>query len=153
MRNQKKLILEQLERKLQPFYKGKEVSVPEKGWVHAIRTGLNMTLEQLGVKMNITKQGVKDMEERDAVGSLSIKSLKEVANVMDMQLVYCIVPKEESLDELVNHKARKLARKIVQRTNRNMKLENQGTADSHIEDAIEELAAEFKREMKKTIWD
>ena len=63
MRNQRNLLIEQLDRKLLPFKGSEKVIIPEKGWINTIRTTINMTLEQLGNKLNITKQGVKRIEE------------------------------------------------------------------------------------------
>ena len=70
-----------------------------------------------------------------------------------MQFVYGFVPKYNSLENLVNHKAEELARKIVLRTNQNMKLENQGNSEDQINRAIVDLTHEIKREMHKSLWD
>ena len=153
MRNKRKLLIEQLDQKLEPFQKTELVLVPESGWVHTIRTALNMTMAQLGAKLNITRQGVKRIEESEAKGAISINLLKEVANVLDLKFVYGFVPKDGSIDNLINSKAEKLAQKIVLRTNQNMRLENQGIGDEKINDSIKELAIEIKREMKKSLWD
>jgi predicted DNA-binding mobile mystery protein A len=153
MRNQKMLLIEQLDRKLKPFNGTEKIMFPEQGWIYNIRTTLNMTLEQLGHKLNMTKQGVKKIEERESSESITIKSLKEIGNAMDMQLVYGFVPKQGSVENLVNMKAEDLARKIVLRTNHNMKLENQGNSENQINRAIKELTIEIKREMRKSIWD
>lgn len=153
MRNQKKLLIEQLDRKMKSYQGIEKVQVPEKGWIYSIRTTLNMTLEQLGERLNITKQGVKKIEEREATESLSIKLLKQIGNALDMQFVYGFVPKKGSIDNLVNYKAEELAKKIVLRTNHNMKLENQGNSEDLIQQAIKDLAIEIKREMRKSLWD
>lgn len=153
MRNQKLLLIEQLDKKLKPFQGTDKVIIPNQGWIHNIRTALNMTLEQLGERLNITKQGVKKIEEREYAESISIKSLKEVGNALDMKFVYGFVPKDGSIENFVNHKAEELARRIVLRTNHNMKLENQGNSDEQIKKAIKELAMEIKREMRKTLWE
>jgi len=153
MRNQKKLLVEQLDRKLRPFLGTEKVIVPAQGWVYNIRTALNMTLEQLGDKLNMSKQGVKKIEERESTESISIKSLKEIGNALDMKFVYGFVPKHETIENLVNYKSSELAKKIVLRTSNNMKLENQGNSDEQIDKAIEELAGEIKREMRKSLWD
>ncbi len=153
MRNQKKLLLEQLDRKLEPFHGTDKVQVPQNGWISTIRTTLNMTMEQLGSRLNMTRQGVKKIEEREASGAISIKSLKEVGVALDMQFVYGFVPRQSSIEKLVDLKSRQLARKIVLRTNQNMKLENQGNSDERITQAIEELVGEIKREMRKSLWD
>tara|TARA_R110000868_G_scaffold167547_2_gene401913 strand:+ start:106 stop:567 length:462 start_codon:yes stop_codon:yes gene_type:complete len=153
MRNKKKLLIEQLDQKLKPFQKTEAVLVPDKGWINTIRTTLNMTMAQLGTKLNITRQGVKKIEESEAKGTISINSLKEVGDVLNLKFIYGFVPKDGSIDNLINSKAEKLARKIVLRTNQNMKLEDQGISNSKINDSIIDLANEIKREMRKSLWD
>lgn len=153
MRNKKKLLVEQLDQRLAPFQKAAVVMVPENGWINNIRISLNMTMAQLGNRLNITRQGVKKVEESEAKGSISIKSLKEVAKALDLKFVYGFVPNEGSIDHLVDLKANKLAQKIVLRTSQNMKLENQGISDEKLNQSILELAEEIKREMRKSLWD
>ena len=153
MRNKKKLLIEQLDQKLKYFQKTEMVLVPEKGWINTIRTALNMTMAQLGTKLNITRQGVKSIEESEAKGTITINSLKDIAEALDLKFVYGFVPKDGTIDNLINSKAEKLARKIVLRTNQNMKLENQGIRDEKINESIIDLANEIKREMRKSLWD
>ena len=153
MRNKNKLFIEQLDRKLRPFSEIKSTQFPDRGWIHTIRTTLNMTLQQLGNRLNITSQGVKDMEERESTGSISIKLLREAGKALDMQLVYGFVPNHGSIEKLIEIKARELAKRIVLRTSHNMELENQGNSEENINRAIEELAGEIKREMRKSLWD
>lgn len=70
-----------------------------------------------------------------------------------MKFVYGFFPKEGTIESLVDLKAEKLARKIVLRTNQNLKLEDQGIGDEKIAKTIKELVNEIKREMKKSLWD
>lgn len=153
MRNKRTLLIEQLDQKLKTFFQTRGVLVPERGWIHTIRTTLNMTMAQLGTKLNITRQGVKRIEESEANGTITLNSLKDVANAMDLKLVYALVPKEGTINDLIQLKAEKLAQKIVLRTNQNMKLEDQGIGDEKIAKTIKELANEIKREMRKSLWD
>ena len=153
MRNKRKLLVEQLDQKLQLFSESRRAIVPERGWINTIRTSLNMTMAQLGAKLNITRQGVKRIEESEASGSITLNSLKDVANAMDLNLVYALVPKNGNIDDLIQSKAEKLAQKIVLRTNQNMKLEDQGIGDEKLAKSIKELAVEIKHDMKKSLWD
>lgn len=153
MRNKRKLLIEQLDQKLKPFQKTKMVLVPDKGWINSIRTTLNMTMAQLGTKLNITRQGVKRIEESEANGTITINSLKEVGDAMDLKFVYGFAPKNGTINNLIEKKAEKLARKIVLRTNQSMKLEDQGIGDEKIIESIKDLADEIKREMRKSLWD
>lgn len=153
MRNKKQLLIEQLDQKLKPFQEGEMVLVPYKGWINTIRTTLNMTMAQLGTKLGVTKQGVNRIEESEAKGSISINSLKEVGDALELKLVYGFVPKDGTIDKLINNKAQTLARKIVLRTNQNMKLEDQGISDEKIKQSVVDLATEIKREMRKSLWE
>ena len=112
-----------------------------------------MTMAQLGTRLKITRQGVKNIEESESKGSISINALKEVGEALDLKFVYGFVPKNGTFENLINLKAEKLARKIVLRTNQNMKLEDQGIGDEKINKIIKELASEIKREMRKSLWD
>jgi predicted DNA-binding mobile mystery protein A len=153
MRNQRKLLVEQLDRKLKPFLGSELVIIPNNGWINTIRTTLNMTLEQLGKKLNMTKQGAKRIEESEAAGTVTINTLKEVGSALEMKFVYGFVPVDGSIDSLLDRKSRKLAETIILRTNQNMMLENQGIDKNAIENAIKDLSNELKVELKKAIWD
>jgi len=146
-------MIEQLDQKLKPFLKTKTVLVPERGWINTIRNSLNMTMAQLGTKLNITRQGVRKIEESEANGTITLNTLKEVATAIELKLVYALVPKDGTIDDLIQIKAEKLAQRIVLRTNQNMKLEDQGIGDEKISKTIKELANEIKREMRKSLWD
>src|SRR5690606_19520079 len=138
--------------KLQPFSETRKVLVPERGWINTIRTTLNMTMAQLGNQLNITRQGVKRIEESEANGTITLNSLKDVAQAMDLKLIYALVPKHGTINDLIQIKAENLAQKIVLRTNQNMKLEDQGIGDEKLAEIIKELANEIKREMRKSLW-
>ena len=146
-------MIKQLDQKLKPFQKTKKVLVPVQGWINIIRTTLNMTLAQLGNKLGITRQGVKNIENSEAKGTITLNTMREVAAAMDLQFVYALIPKDGTIDDLIQMKAETLARKIVIRTNQNMKLEDQGIGDTKIKETIKELAKEIKREVKKSLWD
>jgi predicted DNA-binding mobile mystery protein A len=132
MRNKNTLLIEQLDQKLKLFKDSEKVLVPNKGYINTIRKTLHMTLAQLGNKLNMTRQKVKKIEESEAKGTISINSLREVGEALDLKLVYGFVPKNGTIGNLIDAKAEDLARKIVQRTNRNMLLEDQGISDKNI---------------------
>ena len=131
----------------------KQVAIPPTGCIKAIRTTLGMSMQQLGNKLSISKQGILDIENREKNGSVTIKSLKEIARVLDMQLVYGFVPNDGSLDALIENRAIELATKIVLRTSNTMNLEDQGNTKKRIQKAIEERSATIKSEMPKILWD
>lgn len=154
MKNTKQqLLLDQTDKKLVLFQSLKTVVMPPKGWVNTLRTALKMSLRQLGNRMNFSAQNIKQIEEREVNGTISINSLKEVANAMDMQLVYGFVSKHESLEQMIEKRAKDLATEIVMRTNNTMALEDQQNSAERIEKAIEQKTNEIKSEMPKYLWD
>jgi predicted DNA-binding mobile mystery protein A len=153
MRNKKKLLIEQLDQKLAGFKSASMVLVPQRGWINTIRTTFNMTRDQLGTKLKMTQGAIQKIEEREATGQISINKLRDVGTALDMQFVYGFIPKDGTIENIITKRAEKLARKIVLRTNQNMKLEDQGIGDLKINETIKELASEIKREMRKSLWD
>jgi len=154
MKNTKQqLILEQIDKKLASLQVLKETTVPLKGWIHTMRTALQMSLRQLGAKIAIAPQSLKDMERREVAGTITLNTLRDVANAMDMQLVYGFVSKHESLEQMIEKRAKELATEIVMRTNNTMTLEDQQNSKERIEKAIAQKTAEIKHEMPKYLWD
>jgi len=145
--------MEQLDDKLRSFKDARGVVLPQDGWIRTIRTTINMTLEQLGKKLGITKQGARKIEGSEQAGSITIKALDEVGEAMDMKFVYGFVPKDGSFQRLIDKKARELATKIVERAHHNMVMEDQANSDYRIDKSIDDLADELKKDLDRTIWD
>ena len=154
MKDRKRMLLiEQLDSKLECFKETETVSLPENGWVKSIRTAIKMSLRQLGNRMNVSPQSIGEMENREANGTITLKSLKEMANAMDMKLVYGFLPKEGSIEKMIEKKAREIAIEIVGRTHITMTLEDQQNSNQRIKKAIEQKTEEIKYEMPKYLWD
>jgi predicted DNA-binding mobile mystery protein A len=148
-----KLQFQQLNEKMLQLAGMKHVIIPPIGWIKAIRNGIGMSMEQLGKKLSITKQGVMDIEKREKEGAITIKSMQEIAKAIDMQFVYGFVPDAGSLDQMIEMRALEMATKIVQRTSNTMKLEDQENSKERIEKAIKERAAEIINKTPKILWD
>ena len=127
--------------------------VPPTGWLKAVRVSLGMSLQQLADKLSITKQSVQEIELREKEGAITLKSLRETANALDMHLVYGLVPKDGSIEKLIDRKAKELATRIVLRTSNTMKLEDQENTQQRLKKAIEERTAVIKNELPKMLWD
>jgi predicted DNA-binding mobile mystery protein A len=151
--DKKKLQIEQLESRINLFSPTLQLPNPPTGWIKAIRLALGMSLQQLANKLSITKQSVQEIEIREQEGAITLKSLKETARALDMELVYGFVPKDGTLEKYIENKARLLAEKIVSRTSNTMKLEDQENTKQRIKKAIEERTLIIKQELPKTLWD
>lgn len=153
MKNRKqRLILEQVSTKLEGLERLGSIQQPT-GWINTIRTALNMSLSQLGKRVRKTAQGVRALEQREKSGAITLQSLRDIAEAMDMKLVYVIVPKSGTLEEMVNEKVALKAQEIVNRTNTTMALEDQENAKARLLEAFAEKKIELKNEMPKFLWD
>jgi predicted DNA-binding mobile mystery protein A len=148
-----RLILEQVDRRLKPYTALADLQAPEQGWLYTIRQALNMSLRQIASKLEVSPQGVRAFEQREKNGSITIKSLKDIAEVMDLKLVYILLPKNGSLEEMVKKKAMKLAMEIVNRTDQTMALEDQANRRERIIKAVDEKTNELISGMPKNLWD
>ena len=151
--SKKSLQIQQLNSKMLAYTSLQKVAPPPTGWIKAIRTAIGMSMQQLGKRLSITRQSAQEIELREKDGSITIKSLREAAKALDMQLVYGFVPTDGSLEKLIDRKAKELATQIVLRTSNTMKLEDQENTRQRIEKAIQERAIAIKNEMSKTLWD
>ncbi|OYV85484.1 MAG: XRE family transcriptional regulator [Ignavibacteriae bacterium 37-53-5] len=149
----RKLMIEQLDKKLEKFAELKKIQVPSGGWINAIRTALNMSLAQLGRRLKMTSVGAKGIEDRERDGGITLKKLIEVGRALDLDFVYGFVPRESSIDKMIEKRAEQVAREIVMRTSHNMKLEDQENSEERLEQAIKDRAETLKREVPKHLWD
>ena len=147
------LILSQIDRKILPYAQLKNLTMPEPGWIKSIRTALKMTLKQLGKRMKITPQSVKEIEKREKAGTVSINVLKNFGEALEMKFVYGFIPRNDSLKNMIEERAFNVAQKIVMRTAKNMEIEIQSVQKSHLEKAILELKDEIIREMPNYLWE
>lgn len=143
----------QMDEKLKAFSALQNLKSPVGGWLKAIRTTLGMSLEQLGNKLGVTKQSIQSLEKREIEGNITINSLKEAAHALDMKFVYVLLPKDGSLEQLIERKAAILAKEIVMRTTQTMALEDQENAQARLKDAIEERKKEIIESNPKILWD
>ena len=149
----RKLQIEQLDKKLTLMKQFSKIEPSEKGWIFSIRRSLNMSLRQFGQRLNITAQSAKEIENREQTKSITLKSLSEAAEALDMKLVYGLVPKGKSINKLIERRAMEVAKQIVQRTSHSMSLEDQENIPERINKAIKDKAEQIKNEIPRYLWD
>ena len=149
-----KLMIEQLDKKFKLLQSvSKSIVVPSNGWINTLRKTLNMSLKQLGSKLKVTSQNINQYEQREKDYSISIRKLKEVAEALDMNFVYAFVPREGSLEKIIEKRAYEVAKEIVMRTSHTMKLEDQENTEERLQKAIKDRAEKIKQEIPKYLWD
>jgi len=112
-----------------------QLAQPHKGFVKAIRYAIGMTAEQLGLRMGQSQQAITNLEKSEQEGSITLKRLAAAADALNCQLVYAMVPKETTFEDMVNKQAKKIAIQDLTAVGHTMALEAQST-DS-LDDEIE----------------
>jgi len=140
------LLLNQTQEKINSFSALKSVEKPDKGWVSTIRVSIKMSLRQLGERLHISPQGVKDLEKREEMGAITINSLKEVGRALDMDLVYGFISRHNSLEDMIEERAREIAEEVILKT-------SQEGSDKDIKKAIEQKTYEISSKMPSYLWD
>lgn len=147
------LILRQLDKKLIKFKSLSSLEIPAEGWVKAVRTALNMSLRQLGERLGQTAQGASDLEKREKEGTITLNSLREASQSLNLKLVYVLLPHNTTLEQMVEERAQEIAKKIVKRTSVSMALEDQENSNERLEEAVKEMTYDIKKDMSSKLWD
>jgi predicted DNA-binding mobile mystery protein A len=145
MRNEfRNLRLKQLDRALEPYRAAREVPRPSKGWIRSIRQALGVSSGELARRLGTSRQLPLQLEKGEAEDRITLKSLRATANALDCDLVYALVPRADSMQELIESRARAEAKERVLGVEHSMALENQ--AVGKIGEAVE---AETRRIVRK----
>ena len=137
------LRLKQLDRSLEQYQAARKVPRPSKGWIRAIRQALGVSSGELARRLGTSRQLPLQLEKGEAEDRITLKSLRAVANALDCDLVYALVPRAASLGELIENRARAEAKQRVLGVEHSMALENQ--AVGNLDEAIEAEAIRVAR--------
>jgi len=152
MKNRKKLVRKQLDKTLLEFRPILDISIPQKGWIRAIRDSLGMSGKQLADRLRVTQQRVSEIERDELSGSVTLKSMRKVADCLDCVFVYALVP-QISLEQVVHDRAKQVAEERLKRASQSMLLEGQGLSEDDELDALSDMIEEMIETQPSTLWD
>jgi predicted DNA-binding mobile mystery protein A len=137
----------QLERALEVFAPAKNSSRPQKGWLRAIREATGISLREMATRLRKTPTLAAKLEKSEAEYRITLASLRDAADALGCQLVYALLPKNGSIQDLAEHGARVKAAENVRAVEQSMALENQAVGG--IEDKIEEETSRILKKAQK----
>ena len=143
------LRLSQVERAL------KQATVPPRphiGWIQTIRTALGMTTRQLATRLGVTQSTLAELEKSEAADRITLHSLRRVADALDCDLQYVLVPRTP-LKKRVDHQADNIARKQVARVFHSMRLEDQAPTASVDKKEIAKVRSSLLSANWKRLWE
>ena len=97
---------------------------PSDGWVRTLRTALSMTSRQLAARVGIAQPTLSLLEKSEADGRIQLDSLARIADALDCELVYALVPRRP-LSDTVTARLDEVAEARYRRTAHSMALEDQ----------------------------
>lgn len=126
-------------------------SKPNSGWIRSIREALCMPLLFPASKLSISVQGVRNLEQNEIDESITLKSLRNLAEALDCELHYAIIPRGKSLNKIIKKRARQKAKEIVRSVDDSMSLENQKIKNSNV--SVKELEKDLYDNLNKDLWN
>lgn len=143
--------IQQLEDRLQTLRGVVGTPPPPGGWIRAIREALGLTHAQLGRRVGRRPQTVLDLQQREAAQTIQLNSLRELAEALDCEFVYAIVPRKP-LSTMLDERARAVARETLRRTGYSMELERQGLGVREQERAFEREVDRLLAGSRRKLW-
>jgi predicted DNA-binding mobile mystery protein A len=141
----RRLRVKQIDRALLPFAVAKDSPRPQRGWLRAVREATGITLREMAARLKKAPSLVAKLEKSETEYRITLRSLREAADALGCQLVYALVPKSGSIQELAEAPARTNATENVRAVEHSMALEDQAVGG--VPEKIEE---EAKRILKRT---
>ena len=152
--NAKELKLAQMDAVLQDAASHPLPPRPPAGWLRAIREALGMTSGVLAERLGVTASGARKLEQAEAVDAITLGTLRRVAEALDCDLQYALVPRRP-LREMRWQRALHLAQQWQQRAGRTMALEAQPVASpsAAANERLEAMAQEILHTSGTRLWD
>lgn len=128
------------------------VVAPPEGWLCTARKALKMSGAQLARRLGVSRAQVSKTEKKELSGSVTIKTMQQMAKAMGYRFVYTIVP-EKTVEELIKARAKEKASAIVERANKHMALEGQTLSNPKIQFEVDRLQQELTNTLPFDLWD
>lgn len=147
-----KFVREQLDKKLEQYQVLKNITIPQKGWIRAIRDSLGMSMRQLADRLHVSKPRIARIEKDEIRGNLTIKSMHSIAEALNCQFVYGFVP-NTTLKNTVRTQAVKIITDRMNNVSQHMLLEKQDIPNEEQNKLIEYEIEELINQYPRTLWD
>ncbi len=121
------------------------------GWLKTVRTALGMTGLQLAKRLGVSKSQVSKTENSELSGSVTLKTMQNMAEAMNCRFVYAVIP-EQDIDQVLKERAIKKAKARVKTASTHMALEAQSLDQQTLDSEIERIAADIMRGKPSDLW-
>lgn len=146
------LKLRQVEGELAKWRRATLPSPPSVGWIQTIREALGMTATALAQRLAMTGAGLRKIESSEAHERISLATLRKVADALDCDLRYALVPRQPLEDKLMA-RARSVLSEQMSPVAHSMALEDQKVNDKESMDKyLDSAARSLIRRSPRSLW-
>ena len=145
------LRLEQLQAALQAYQPLLAKQTPPRGWLKEIREAIGRTERQQAARLGVAGSTLHKSEQSEAEERISLGQLRKLADGLDCELVYALVPRKP-LPDVVLDRATQLAKEEVYGVAHTMGLEDQRPTDARIQKQVARRADDLLRGKWSDLW-
>lgn len=145
------LRIEQLQTNLSSYAALVKRQVPSRGWLKLIREALGRTQRQQAERLGISAATLHKSEQSEADDRISLGQLRKLADGLDCELVYALVPRRP-LTDVVQERARAIAMQEVGGVAHTMGLEEQRPGAERIRKQVDRRTDELLRGRWSDLW-
>lgn len=147
----RQLRLEQVQASVAAYAELRNRRPPPRGWLKAIRESLGLTERQQADRLGITGSTLHKSELAEAQERITLKQLRKLADGLDCELVYALVPRKP-LTQVVEERARSIAVQEVGGVAHTMSLEAQRPTTDRLRKQVEQRTQELLRGRWSDLW-
>lgn len=148
----KDLIREQYQSKMDQLVDSNAQYRPKEGWIRTLRKALGMSSPQLATRLGVSKSQASQMERMECEDRITLKQLRRVAEVLDCDLHYALVPRQP-IEKMIRDRAMRKAKRLVDKTNDQMTLEAQQLSHDALERQVNREVDRLMRELPRDLWE
>jgi len=145
------LRLEQVQSTLSGYADWVKRQRPSRGWLKLIREALGRTERQQAQRLGISGATLHKSEQSEAEDRISLGQLRKLADGLDCELVYALVPRRP-LTDVVQERARAIAMEEVGSVAHTMDLEDQRPGSERLRKQVERRTEELLRDRWSDLW-
>jgi predicted DNA-binding mobile mystery protein A len=145
------LRLEQLQSTLSSYADLVKRPAPSRGWLKLIREALGRTERQQAMRLGISGATLHKSEQSEADDRITLRQLRKLADGLDCELVYALVPRRP-LTDVVQERARVIALEEVGSVAHTMGLEEQRPGAERLQKQVERRTEELLRGRWSHLW-
>ncbi len=124
---------------------------PSRGWLKLIREALGRTERQQAQRLGVSGPTLHKSEQAEADDRISLGQLRKLADGLDCELVYALVPRRP-LTDMVRDRARAIAMEEVGGVAHTMGLEDQRPAAERLRKQVDRREEELLRGRWSELW-